>query len=63
MTVDPRPASMLLSGFGVDDVKFKTGLTYGEIAVAVWQSPHRDTLRPHHRIALNRAAEASRVAV
>ena len=57
MKPDPRPAPMLLSGLGVDDVKVKTGLTYGQIAVAVWQSPHRDALRPYHKLTLSRAAE------
>lgn len=57
---DPRPVDMLLRGYGVDDVRVKTGLSYGEIVRIVWQSSHRDALRPHHKIALSRAINANR---
>ena len=57
---DPRPVDMLLRGYGVDDVKVTTGLSYSEILKLIWQSSHRDALLPHHRLAMRRAIEAHR---
>ena len=52
---DPRPVDMLLRGYGVDDVRVKTGLSYGTIAIRISMSPHRDALEPWRKLALARA--------
>lgn len=62
MTNDPRPVQMLLDGYGVDDVRVRTGLRWSQIATMIRKSPHRYALRPYYRLVMSRAVKSGKVA-
>lgn len=62
MISDPRPVQMLLDGYGVDDVRVRTGLRWSQIAMLIRKSLHRYTLRPYYRLVIRRAVSDGKVA-
>ena len=56
INVARRVVALLADGYGIEDVRVKTGFSFARIAVAISDPPNRDKWEPHRRLAAKWAA-------